>query len=137
MLKIKLLNEQTTLNNFKHVENKEYIPALPFVIKFQISESETLQRLIPTTNAKLNVIFQKRDGSELVKAATLLFNPDDRSMWNISISAAEASDIVGSNFQVILDFNGSSTVSDLSNSTDLQSGMAYNLLSKIQFDGEC
>jgi len=137
MLKIKLINEQATLNNFKYFDNKEYIANFPFTIKFQVQDSESIQRLIPSASAKLNCIFQKRDSGELSKAASFLFNPDDRSLWTISFSATESNDIVGSNFQVILDFNGSSTLPDLSDSTDLRSGMAYNVISKVQFDGEC
>jgi hypothetical protein len=137
MLKIKLINEQATLNNFNYVEVKEYIPNMVFTVKFQIQDSETLQRLISDDTAKCNAILQKRDGTELTKAASFLFSPGDKSMWKISLTAAESNDIVGGNFQVVLDFNGSSTVANLSDSTDLRSGMAYNVLAKIQFDGEC
>jgi hypothetical protein len=137
MLKIKLLNEQVTLNNFRFVETKEYIPNLPFVLKVQIQASETLQRLIPGTSAKLNAIFQKRDGTSLTKACSMIFNPDDRSMWQVSISKIESNDIVGSNVQFNLDFTGDSTTSDLADATDLRSGMAYSILAKITFDGEC
>lgn len=137
MLKIKLLNEQATLNNFVLLDTKEYIPGLPLKIKFQISDSETLQRLIPGVSAKLNATFQIRDGSELVIAGTMLFNPDDRSMWQVALTALQSEDIVGSNFQVDLDFTGDSTEDDLSDATDLRSGMAYSVLQKVTFDGEC
>lgn len=138
MLKLKLINEQATLNNFKHVEVKEYIAGQPISIKVQITDSETKQRLIPATNANMNAIFQKRDGTELVKAATMMFNPDDRSMWKVDLTGAETTDIVGSNIKFELDFNGSAAAPPvLSTSTDLRMGMAYNVLSKITFDGEC
>lgn len=138
MLKIKLINEQATLNNFHYVEVKEYVAGQPLSIKVQITDSETKQRLIPDTSARMNAIFQKRDGTELKKAGTMLFNPDDRSMWKIDLTAAETLDIVGGNVKFELDFNGSATTPpDLSTSTDLRIGMAYNVLSKITFDGEC
>jgi hypothetical protein len=138
MLKIKLINEQATLNNFHYVETKEYIPNFPFSIKFQIQDSETLMRLIPSVDAVAQVIFQLRDGTELTKTATLLFTPDDRSIFKVDLSKTESNNIVGGNFQVLLDFNGSASAPpDLSDSTDLRSGMAYNVLAKIQFDGEC
>lgn len=137
MLKIKLINEQAELNNFSYVEVKEYIPNLPFSVKFQIQDSETKQRTIPNNAAKLNCVFQLRDGTELVKSASKMFSPDDKSMWKVDLSKTESNNIVGGNFQVILDFEGDSTLIDLSNATDLRSGMAYNVLSKIQFDGEC
>lgn len=137
MLTIKLLNEQCTLNNFDYLEQKEYIPNLPFKLKYQISDSETKQRLIPGTAAKMNAIFQTRDGSTLSKSCTMLFNPDDRSMWEVSLTAEESNDIIGSNVEFHLDFNGDSTVDDLSDATDLRAGMGYSLLAKIVFDGEC
>lgn len=138
MLKIKLINEQATLNNFNHVDIKEYMPNLPFTLKVQISDSETEQRLIPSATARMNAIFQKRDGTSLSKAMAMMFNPDDRSMWSVTLTAAEAVEVVGSNVQFDLDFNGSATAPpNLSDSTDLRSGMGYSILAKIQFDGEC
>lgn len=137
MLKIKVLNEQLTLNNFEYLETKEYIPNIPLKLKVQIYDSETQQRLIPSTTAKMNAIFQNREGDETVVAASMIFNPDDRSMWEVSIDAATSNDIIGSNVRFDLDFNGSSTTSDLANSTDLRSGMGYSILSKVTFDGEC
>jgi len=138
MLKIKLVNEQATLNNFNYVDIKEYIAGQPLSMKIQIQDSETKQRIIPGTTANLNAIFQKRDGTELKKAGVMMFNPDDRSMWKIELTSAETMDIVGSNVKIELDFNGSASAPpDLSTSTDLRIGMAYNVLSKITFDGEC
>jgi hypothetical protein len=137
MLKIKLLNEQLTLNNFEYLEVKEYIPNLPLNVKIQIMDSETGQRLIPSTSAKLIAIFQKRDSTELTVNGAMIFNPDDRSMWTIPLTAVQSNDIIGSNVLIKLDFNGSSTLADLSDSTDLRAGMAYSILAKITFDGEC
>lgn len=137
MLKIKVLNEQLTLNNFEYLEVKEYVPNLPLNLKIQILDSETEHRLIPSTSAKLIAIFQKRDSTELTVTATMLFNPDDRSMWQIALTAANTNDIIGSNVLIKLDFNGSSSSPDLSDSTDLRAGMAYGIMSKITFDGEC
>lgn len=138
MLKIKLVNEQATLNNFNYVDNKEYIANIPFNVCLQIQDSETNQRLIPGSTARLNAIFQKSDGTELTVAGSLLVGSDDRSMWKIAVSAADSNDIVGSNVRIDLDFNGSATAPPvLSDSTDFRSGMAYNVISKITFDGEC
>lgn len=137
MLKIKVLKEQLTLNNFSYTEQKEYVPNLPFTLKVQIIDSETLQRLIPGTTAKTNAIFQKRDGTSLTKAMSMIFNPDDRSMWTVDISAVESNDIIGGNVEFRLDFNGSSTNINLSDSTDLRVGMGFSILAKVIFDGEC
>lgn len=138
MLKIKLVNEQITLNNFNYVEIKEYIAGQPMSLKIQIQDSETKQRLIPGTTAKCNAIFQKRDGTELTIQGAMLFNPDDRSMWKFDLTGAQTLDVVGSNVRFELDFNGSAAAPPvLSDSTDLRIGMGYNILSKVTFDGEC
>lgn len=138
MLKIKLVDEQITLNNFHYVEIKEYIAGQPFSLKLQIQDSETLQRLIPEVDANLNAIFQKRDGTELTVPGAMIFNPDDRSMWTINVVGTDSIEIVGSNVRIELDFNGSASAPpDLSDSTDLRVGMAYSILSKVTFDGEC
>lgn len=137
MLKVKLLNEQCTLNNFEYKEVKEYIPNLPFKIKLQIMDSETDHRLIPGTAAKMNAIFQTRDGEELTVAASMLFSPDDRSMWEVSLTAEQSNDIIGGNVQFMLDFQGDSTTPDLADATDLRAGMGYSIIAKVTFDGEC
>lgn len=137
MLKIILVNEVASLNNFFKVESKEYVPGKPMTVKFQIMDSELDIRLIPATNAKVNVTIKKSDNTDLVKAAAMMFNPDDRSLWTVSFTGAETLAMVGANMLVELDFNGSSVLSNLSDSTDLRTGMAYNVLAKITFDGEC
>lgn len=137
MLKIKILNEQSTLNNFSFLDVKEYIPNLPFTLKVQVYDSETLQRLIPSVSAKMNAVLQIRDGTSLTKACIMVSNPDDRSMWKIDFTATESNDIVGSNVQFNLDFIGDSLETDLSDATDLRAGMGYSLLAKVTFDGEC
>ena len=137
MLKIKVLKEQLTLNNFSYTVQKEYVPNLPFTLKIQITDSETTQRLIPGTAAKLNAIFQKRDGTALTKPCAMIFDPDDRSMWEVSLTGLESNDIVGGNVEFRLDFDGDSTTPDLADSTDLRVGMGFSILAKVIFDGEC
>lgn len=127
MLKVKLINEQATLNNFFYLEAKEYTPGKSFKIIFQIFDAENGIRLIPNSAGTMNVFFQKRDGTELTKAASKPF-VDDRSIWQVILSDSEATDIVGSNFRIELNFDGAS---------DIRVGMSYNSLSKITFDGDC
>lgn len=129
MLKIDLINDQATLNNFSILPNKEYVAGYPLVIKFRISDSDTKLRLIPSTVATCTCTFQKSDGTELVKTGTMLFNPDDRSLWSISLTTQDTLDVVGTNMLVKLDMLG--------DTTDIRIGMASNVLSKITFDGEC
>lgn len=138
MLLIKLLNEQAALNNFSYVETKKYSPGIEVKIKVQLHDDETTHRLMPGETAVLNAVFQKSDGTELTVPCTKLFPDDDRSMWQCILSAANTLLVVGSNIRFDLDFNGSATAPPvLTDSTDLRTGMAYQAISKITFDGEC
>lgn len=129
MLSVKLINEQATLNNFFYPSKKEYTPSEAFTIKFQIFDSETTQRYMGKSASVMEVVFQKADGTELTKTASYLFNPDDKSMFSVALTAQESEDIIGSNFKVVLDVNG--------DDSEIKTGMAYNLVSKIVFDGDC
>jgi hypothetical protein len=137
MLKIRLVNNQVTLNNFKTFDAIEYVPNIPLTIKFQISDAETKIRFMANASAKMNIIFQKTDGGTLVKVASKLFNPNDLSLWTVSLTASESNSIVGSNFQVVLDNAGDSTLADLSDSSQLDAGQAYGVLSKQVLEGDC
>lgn len=100
-------------------------------------DSETSQRLIPSTGALMIALFQTRDGGQLQKPCSMIFNPDDRSMWEVSLTGVESNDIIGSNVEFRLDFLGDSGDSTLSDASDLRAGMGYSILVKIVFDGEC
>lgn len=129
MLNITLLNDLAELNNFFTVVSKSYFPNYPLNIKFQISDDQLNDRLIPATTATATCIFQNSDGTELTVTASMLFNPDDRSMWQVQLTADQSNNIVGSSFQVVLDFLG--------DGTDIRTGLALNVLALINFDGEC
>lgn len=139
MLTIALINQAATLNNYSTVGVVDYIANLPFKINFQIGDEETGNRIMPTVSAKCICIFQQRDATlgNITKNATSMFNPQDMSMWTVPLTAADSTNIVGSNFQVFVDFNGDSTLPDLSDASLLLSGMAYNAVEKTTFDGEC
>lgn len=131
MIKIKLINAQATLNSFSYLETKKYTPNLALVIKLQIIDEELGIRLMANPTSTCKVYFQLSDGTELEKTATLLFSsaPTDLSMWTVSLTAQNTIDIIGSNFRVQLDM--------LADTTDVRIGMAYNVLSKVVFDGDC
>ncbi len=129
MLHIRLINDQAAVNNFFYVDSKDYVADQDFTIKFQILDEQLNNRLMPTVDATCKVTFQKSDGSELELTADMLFPDDDRSMWKVDVTAANSLLIVGSNFRVDLDVAG--------DATDMRTGMAYNVISIITFDGDC
>lgn len=129
MLAIKLLNDQATLNNFYNVSSRDYIPGDAFTLNFQIFDSQTKQRFMADADATIEVVFQKNDGSELTVEADVLFETD-RSMWSVEMTAESTETIVGANFMVVM-------TTEVDEEDVIVSGMAYNALSKITFDGEC
>jgi len=122
MIAVQLINDEALLNNFFTVDAKEYVPGEAVKVKFQILDPQSKQRLIPDGAALMSVVFQNSDGTFLTKSATFLFDPDDKSCWEVDLTASESIAVVGGNFKVILDFLG--------DATDIRSGM-------VTFDGEC
>lgn len=129
MISVKLVNDQATLNNYTFEEVKEYVGGEAFSVRFEIFDPQTGNRLIPGSAATLNVIVQNSDGTFSTIAAAMMFSPDDRSFWQVDFSTVDSTNLVGANFKVVLDFLG--------DTTDIRTGMAYNVLGKITFDGEC
>lgn len=129
MIAVQLLNDEAALNSFSVIEAKEYVPGDDIKINFQILDPQSGNRLMADGAATMQVVFELSDGTELTKDATFLFDAEDKSMWQVELTATDTMNIVGGNFKVVLDFLG--------DTTDIRMGMAYNVLSKITFDGEC
>lgn len=129
MLSVAILNDQPALNNYFIVDSVNYIAGETVVINFQFSDPEVLIRFIPGTLATCTVTFKLSDGTNLVKTATMLYNPDDRSIWTVTLSSSESLQVIGSSFLASLD-----VVGDASN---IQQAIATNVMSKTFFDGEC
>lgn len=129
MLSVRLINDQATVNNFFYVEEKEYVPNVAVNFYFQLWDPQTKNRVIPGTSGTVTVVFENADGTQLSITATKLFSADDRSLWKAALNASQSNAIVGSNFKVTLDVVG--------DASDVRVGMAYNVVSKITFDGDC
>lgn len=129
MLNVKLINDLPQLNAWFYITSVTYIPGETVKITFQFQELDSNIRYIPGTSATCNVSFKVNDGTTLVKAATMLFSPDDRSIWQVNLSSAESLTIVGNNFLAALDVLG--------DATNIQQAIGNNMLSITLFDGEC
>jgi hypothetical protein len=103
MLSVAILNDQPVLNNYFTITSISYIPGESVIINFQFIEPEVDIRFIPGTAATCTVTFKLSDGTSLVKAASMLFNPDDRSLWTVSLSTTESAQVIGTNFLATLD----------------------------------
>lgn len=126
MLTIKLLMDNSTVNNYRYLEAKDYTPGVAFDVKFQLYDSETHNRYMPASGSTMSVVMKDQTGTDFTKVASMLFSADDRSMWTFSLTALEATNLTGGNFKVELNEGGTISV-----------GMAYISLSKVTFEGDC
>lgn len=129
MLNVLLLNDAPQLNSYFNITSVQYIPGQTVKINIQIQSVDSKIRFIPPTAATMTATFKKSDGTDLVITAAMLFNPDDRSLWQIVIPATNSASVVGNNFLISLDVNG--------DQSDIQQGIGENMLTKNLFEGDC
>jgi hypothetical protein len=129
MITAVIINTQATLNNFAVTNTVSYVPGTTAKLNFQIQDPETGIRLIPGTGATCTAAFLKNDGTNNVKTCTMLFNPDDRSLWTTTLSPTDTMSIIGSNFILTLDVLG--------DGTDIRQGLIRDAIAQILIDGAC
>ncbi|MCG3175359.1 MAG: hypothetical protein MOGMAGMI_00288 [Candidatus Omnitrophica bacterium] len=111
MLFGQVLNSDATLNNFKVLGSKSFIPGETITLVIRIINSENNLRYIPPSAAIKTLIFNKKDGTELViDDADITSFADDRSILSTIISDTDSEDLMGGTFKFILDINGDGTV---------------------------
>jgi len=106
MLTAVILNSTATLNDFDEIRSLQFIPGAPFrlVIRLEQSQRDDLLRYIPDATSTLTVNLPKTDGTEFNLPMTVF--TDDRSMWFVDITAAQASELASGNITFDLDDNG-------------------------------
>ena len=124
-----LINVQATLNNFFKVPSVNYIPGQPVTINFQIVDPVSGNRLVAGASGTCSVVFYNTDASQLTVPASMLFNPDDKSMWSVTLTGMQTQNINGGNFIINLD--------ELGDGTKLDSGIINSVLLPVIFDGTC
>lgn len=96
-LTAKILNSDALLNSWKEIGSVDFIPGSAKTIVLRLFDLEEDLRFVPSDaggGPTLSLTFTKTDGTSLVKAATIL-NAADRSMWTVSLTATETSDLFG------------------------------------------
>lgn len=129
MLNVQLLSNDAQLNDYSTISTVQYIPGESVTITFQFLGVENNLRFIPPTTATATISFKLNDGTMLVIPATMLFNPDDRSIWQAQITALQSPTIVGSNMLAALDVNG--------DGSNIQQALGQQILSPTYFEGDC
>lgn len=128
MISAQLLNSDASLNNFFTIEAVKYVPGETVKINIKLINDELGIRYIPGGSATVTLSFPKTDNTTLNKTATLI-DTGDRSMWTVTISAAESLELASNTIEVTLD--------KLGDGTDLAKAMMYNTLSKNTISGDC
>jgi hypothetical protein len=129
MLNVQILADSPQLNTFSKVSSISFIPGETPIINFQLLGPDGVTRFIPPTTAVVSVGFKKNDGTTLTKSATGTFPSDDRSMWNVSLTAAESAVVIGQNIIVSVDM--------LNDQSDIRQAVGNNVLSLTFFEGDC
>lgn len=124
MIKLKLLNSQATLNDYKVLNAIDYTPGEEIRLVVKLINSQLDIRFIPDAAATLNFEFLDTDGNTVTKAGTVF--ADDRSMWEVTLTETETLTLTGGFIKVVLDDNGTTMIA-----------IAKNVLSKILIDGDC
>lgn len=111
MLFGQILNSDATLNNFKVLGSKSFIPGETITLVLRILNSENNLRYIPPVAAIKTFIFNKKDGTEFtINNVDITSLTDDRSILYTTISDTDSEDLMGGSFKFILDVNGDGTV---------------------------
>lgn len=107
MLSGLVLNSDATVNNFKEIGSKQFIPGEQFTLVVRLFNNELDLRYIPPVTTLRSITFNNRDGSTLTKSnADITVFTDDRSIMSVVISEAESLELSSGNFSFELDILG-------------------------------
>jgi hypothetical protein len=109
VLTAKILNSDASLNSFYEISSLDFLPGGPADLVIRIFNPQSEIRYVPGIDAKLTIILNNTDGTNLEKAATVV-DAGDRSMWKVSLTAEETENLLGGNFTFELDTEGDDSI---------------------------
>ena len=124
LIEAKLINSDAELNDFFELDALEYVPGEQFDIAIRLFDRQSGLRYIPASGSTMEMKFTKNDDMVLTLTAAVV-DADDRSMWKVTMSAANSLLLASSNIDV-----------ELTESAILKIARIENALSKIVF-GAC
>jgi hypothetical protein len=128
MINAKLLNPDASLNDYFFIGSLNFVPGENLTVAIQIFDAHRKIRYIPPATAELTMTFINKDGSELVKTASVI-DADDRSMWKAEISQAESELLAGQNVEISLDPDG--------DGDPLMIALLANAIIRVNLSGDC
>lgn len=108
VLGAKILNSDASLNDFFEISSLDFVPGSQADLVIRLTDLQRGQRYVAPIGALLSITVNKTDGSTLTKSASPL-DALDRSMWKVTLSSADTTDLLGGNFQFSLDVLGDQT----------------------------
>lgn len=99
ILKLQMLNEDATLNNFQDIGSAQFVPETPLKLVMRLLQTQRDLRYVPDVAATFSMDFQLSDGTILTKVPTFL-DASDRSLLTVSLTALETELLIGQNLVV-------------------------------------
>ena len=125
MRSARLINSDASLNTFFELSTLDFVPGTQATLALRLFDSQKSLRYVPPITSILKIFMQKTDSTELEKTMTII-DSGDRSMWSVTLTAADTADLIGGNIRFELDPNGDQSV--------LEIGLIQNGLSSILVD---
>lgn len=91
---LKVLNNDATLNNFEDIGSASIYKGATAEIVMQLFQADRKIRYIPDAGAVITLDLKKSDDTVLTKTATFPFDPADRSIIKITLTALETADLI-------------------------------------------
>lgn len=122
-LGLTMVDNVPTLNNLKYINQLSVTQGETADLYFQLIDVDTKDqknqwgnRYMPASGATLQVVIKSvNDANTLTKTATMAFPSDDRSIWKISLSSTDTSNMAGINLQGTLTEGASIKIFNASN----------------------
>lgn len=104
MLGARLISPDGTLNSFESLSALPFVPGETLTIRLQLTQPlKGSLRYMPAAGATLEARFIVNDTpEELDLALSEAFDPDDRSIWEVTLTPAQTEILVGSNIELTL-----------------------------------
>lgn len=99
ILKLQMLNEDATLNNFQDIGSAQFVPGHALTLVMRLMQTQRDLRYVPDAAATMEITFQLSDGSELTKSLSFL-DAGDRSLLEVELTDVETELLIGQNLVV-------------------------------------
>lgn len=101
ILKLQMLNEDATLNNFQDIGSAQFIPGQPLKLVMRLLQTQRDLRYVPADTATMEMSFLNSDGTTVDKVPTFL-DDGDRSLVVVELDASETTLLIGQNLELTL-----------------------------------